>query len=63
MARRWLNWAEAAEHTGLSERTLQRLYDAGEFPVAKLDGRVAIDREDLDEFLESKKVRKTVPAA
>jgi predicted DNA-binding transcriptional regulator AlpA len=56
---RWVRWEAAAAYSGLSKKTLQRHYRAGEFPIIKLRGgqsaRALIDLDDLDTWLESRK--------
>lgn len=62
--RRWLSWEQAAEHAGLSTKTLQRASKTGALIVVRSSGgrsaRTLIDRADLDRWLESLKT--TAPA-
>ena len=52
----YLNTREAAEHLGLSTRTLDRYRVSGDGPVfLKLGGRVGYLREDLDEWLRTRR--------
>ena len=52
---RYLNTRRAAEHLGLSVRTLNRYRVSGEGPVfLRLGGRVRYLREELDTWAESR---------
>jgi excisionase family DNA binding protein len=48
--RRFLNVAAAAEILGMSEVTLYRAINAGEFPAIKVRGRYVIPARSLDEM-------------
>lgn len=50
--RRWLSQAEAAEHIGVTDRTLRRMIAAGDLPAYRLGKRLTrIDQSDLDACL------------
>ena len=52
----YLNTREAAEYLGLSPRTLDRYRVSGAGPVfLKLGGRVGYLREDLDDWLRTRR--------
>ena len=56
----YLNTREAAEHLGLSTRTLDRYRVSGDGPVfIKFGGRVRYLREDLDAWARSRRRRST----
>ena len=48
-ASRWMKVSEAAEYIRVSERTLRGLLH--EIPHSKIEGRILIDRADLDEYV------------
>ena len=57
---KYLNTREAAAVLGLSARTLDRYRVSGDGPVfLKLGGRVRYLREDLDEWVRSRRRRST----
>lgn len=50
--RRWLTQAEAAEHLGVTDRTLRRMIARGELPAYKLGTKMTrINEADLDACL------------
>lgn len=50
--RRWVSQAEAAEHLGVTDRTLRRMIAAGELPAYRLGKRLLrIDLADVDALL------------
>ncbi len=58
--RRFLNEHQAANYIGLSTKTLQRLRLNGRgMPYVKAGARVLYDLNDLNQFMEDKKVLST----
>jgi excisionase family DNA binding protein len=51
--RRWLNTRDAAEHGGMSERTVRNLVARGLLTAHRLEGTrlVRIDRRELDDLM------------
>jgi len=49
---RLLDVAAAAEYIGRSPSALRRLIARGAIPCVRRDGRVQVDRQDLDNWLE-----------
>jgi excisionase family DNA binding protein len=50
--RLWLSQAEAAEHLGITDRTLRRMVARGEVPAYRLGPRLTrFDQGDLDAAL------------
>ena len=49
--------AEAAHYLGRSTWSVRRLIWSGELPQVRAGGRVHVDVQDLDEFIEKNKVR------
>ena len=60
-AKRWLNYDEAADYTGLGKGTLQNLVYREEITFTKAGARVLFDVRDLDAWMEERKVSKTQP--
>jgi excisionase family DNA binding protein len=50
---KYLRYAAAEEYTGLGRTTLTKLVRDGEVRTAKLGKAVLINRESIDEYLES----------
>jgi excisionase family DNA binding protein len=48
----------AAAYLGIGMRTLERLINRGEIPIIKLERRVIIRKEALDEFLKAREHRR-----
>lgn len=57
---RLLNIEEAAVYLGRTPSGLRIMTHRGHIPVVRLDGRVQLDREDLDKLINSSKTRETV---
>jgi predicted DNA-binding transcriptional regulator AlpA len=58
MSKRYLNREESAEYCGLGFSTLNNMAYQGKGPAyIKINGRVVYDINDLDEWLQSLKVR------
>ena len=55
--RRLLDVADAAEYLGRSASALRHLIAKGAIPCIRRDGRVQLDRQDLDNWLELGKTR------
>jgi len=53
-AERWMSYGQAAAYSTLSERTLRRLVADGELHVARVGGRLVIERRELDKTLRSR---------
>jgi hypothetical protein len=54
LAPRYLTFASATDYCGLSEKALRKLAAQGRFRTLRpLPGRILIDRQDLDRFLDS----------
>ncbi len=50
--RRWVSQVEAAEHLGITDRTLRRMVAAGDLPAYRLGPRLLrIDLADVDALL------------
>lgn len=47
---------EAIEYLRISMNTLYRLMKSGELPYIKLERKVLFKKEDIDKFIESKRV-------
>jgi excisionase family DNA binding protein len=48
----------AAAYLGIGVRTLERLIERGEIPIVKLERRVILRKEALDEFLKVREHRR-----
>ena len=55
--RRLLDVRAAAAHIGRSPSALRHLIARGQIPCVRRDGRVQLDRQDLDNWLELGKTR------
>jgi excisionase family DNA binding protein len=53
-----LDKKSAAAYLGIGMRTLERLINRGEIPIIKLERRVIIRKEALDEFLKAREHRR-----
>ena len=53
MGKRWISVKECAVYLGLHSKTIYKLVGYGVIPSTKLAGSVGIDRQRLDELLES----------
>jgi len=51
-APRWLSLQEAADHVGMSVKTLRRMISAGNLPAYRLGKAVRIKPEDLEATLQ-----------
>lgn len=58
--KRLMDVAECASYLGRSEGAVRGLIWKGRLPVVKLDGRVQIDKKDLDDLIEKSKFRETI---
>lgn len=56
-APRWLSTAEAAARLGVTRRTLYRFIDEGELAAYKMGRVIRLRQDDLDAFLESRRIR------
>jgi excisionase family DNA binding protein len=54
--KRLYNVSEAAEYLGRSVWSIRRLIWAGELPSVRAGGRVHVDVQDMDHFIERNKV-------
>jgi len=45
----------AAEYMGRSAHSIRHLCNTGKLPVVRIDGRVFLDRQDLDRIIEESK--------
>ena len=53
----WMGTQEAARRLGITARTLYRFIDEGAIPAYKLGRVLRLRQSDVDEFLESTRVR------
>ncbi len=53
---RWMGVPEAAEYLGVVVRTVYRLIDTGDIPAFKVGRVIRMRREDVDAFLESRRI-------
>lgn len=58
--KRLMNVAECAIYLGRSEGAVRSLTWKGRLPVVKIDGRVQIDKKDLDDLIEKSKFKETI---
>ncbi|MBZ5620063.1 MAG: helix-turn-helix domain-containing protein [Acidobacteriia bacterium] len=52
---RLLSVQRAAEYMGRSAHSIRHLCSSGKLPVVRLDGRIFLDREDLDQIITDSK--------
>ena len=52
----WMGTAEAAEHLGVTLRTLYRLIDTGQVPAYKLGRVIRLRRDEVEEFIGSSRI-------
>ena len=55
-----MNIKQAAEYTGLKEATIYHYIVERKIPYIKIGARVVFDSQDLDRWLESKKVEAVI---
>ena len=48
---KWLSVAEAAEYCRISESKLRKLVASGSVPVHRIDGKILLNRRELDYFI------------
>jgi excisionase family DNA binding protein len=53
--RRLLDYSQAAEYLGTTERHMRRLRHERRISSVKVGGKVRFDRKDLDAFIEARK--------
>lgn len=56
MKRELITKAELIDYLRISKRTLDKLMKTGDLPYIKLSRRVLFKREDVDAFLETKRI-------
>ena len=49
----WMSTKEAAEHLGVTLRSLYRFIDAGRLPAYKFGRVIRVKTDDVDRFIES----------
>jgi hypothetical protein len=59
LKKRLLTVNEAASYIGRTIEATKKLYYKNHFPIVKADGRVFIDIQDLDRWIEQSKIRYT----
>ena len=59
LRKRLLTVPEAASYIGRTIEATKKLYYKNQFPIVKADGRVFIDIQDLDRWIEQSKFRYT----
>jgi len=52
----WLSTKSAAEHLGLTPRTLYRLVDEGELPAFRFGRVIRLKKSDVDSFIEAQRI-------
>ncbi|MHB8670721.1 MAG: helix-turn-helix domain-containing protein [Acidimicrobiales bacterium] len=52
----WMGTAEAAEHLGVTLRTLYRLIDTGQVPAYKLGRVIRLRRDEVEEFIGASRI-------
>ncbi|HUO48387.1 MAG TPA: helix-turn-helix domain-containing protein [Acidimicrobiales bacterium] len=53
---RWMSTKEAAEHLGVTLRSLYRFIDEGQVPAYKFGRVIRLKEEDVDRFIETCRV-------
>lgn len=53
----WLSTAEAAEHLGLTPRTLYRLIDQGEIAAYRVGRLIRVTLDDVHAFMERSRIK------
>ena len=53
---RWMSTKEAAEHLGVTLRSLYRFIDEGQVPAYKFGRVIRLKEEDVDRFIEACRV-------
>jgi excisionase family DNA binding protein len=49
--RRLFSVADAAKYIGRTEDAVRHMIDSGKLPVVRIDTRISLDKEDLDELI------------
>lgn len=53
---RWMSTKEAAEHLGVTLRSLYRFIDEGALPAYKFGRVIRLKEQDVDQFIESSRI-------
>ncbi|MAW72490.1 MAG: DNA-binding protein [Acidimicrobiaceae bacterium] len=53
----WLSSKDAAEHIGVTRRTLYRFIDEGRIPAYRLGRVIRLKRSDVDAFIDASRVQ------
>ncbi len=54
---RWLSTGEAAARLGVNRRTLYRFIDGGELPAYKMGRVIRLRENEVDAFLETRRIQ------